>query len=95
MPYANIRVTEEIMQGNRANTQTLTRGKSSSEEHVEEILWGDIRLEVSLGVPSSASTASHLAVLVIVTPLLRIRQHGVRVPNSYTIHTIISIQPQR
>lgn len=83
MPYANVRELRRYKKP-RNTVQTLTRGKASSEEHVKQILRGNIRLEVSLGAPSGGSAAFHLAVLIVVTPFLHVGQDGVRVSDSYT-----------
>lgn len=64
--------------------------KPSSKENVEELLWGNVSLEISVegsivarvsaaGVFGCAESCRLVSVLIVLLPLLGVAQHGVRV----------------
>lgn len=70
--------------------RTPTCRKPSSKENVEELLWGNVGLEISVegsivtrvtaaGVFGRAECCRLISVLIVLLPLLRVAQHRVRV----------------
>lgn len=63
----------------------LTGGESTPEEHVEEVLGGDVGLKAAVEVCVTVSVPSGVEllvpVLVVLLPLLRVAQHRVGVAN--------------
>lgn len=70
---------------------SLTRGEASSEEHVEEVLRSDVRLEAPVEVePLAVGVAGAGRLLpsreVILLPLVRVAEHRVCVANLWNSH---------
>lgn len=72
-----------------AGFNVLTGGESTPEEHVEEVLRGDVRLEAAVEVCVTVSVPSGVEllvpVLVVLLPLLRVAQHRVGVANGWNM----------
>lgn len=66
----------------KQNTETPTRRVASTEEHVEEILRGNIGLKVPIFWSLSGRVRPLVTTLVVLSPFAGVAQHSVRIANS-------------